>query len=210
MRSKSTLKLVLNALFLALTLLLGMTPIGLIPLGAINVTILHIPVIAGTLFLGLKSGLLFGAAFGLCSIMSVYGLTLTAPSGLAAALNAKNIPLFLLMCLVPRLLVPTTTHYTNRLLAHFHVQRHFSLAISALIGSITNTIFYLGLMIWFYDLANLDVAALMAKLGIRSFWGIMTMIASGAGGLEALAAFLLVPPIVTALWKVQKQTGGSI
>ena len=64
-------------------------------------------------------------------------------------------------------------------------------------------------MIFFYEISGLDVAQLMAKLGIKSFWGIMGMIASGAGGLEALAAFLIVPAIVTALRQVQKQTGGS-
>jgi len=210
MRNKNTLRLVLNALFVALTLLLGMTPIGLIPLGAINITILHIPVIAGTLFLGLKSGLLLGFVFGLCSTMSVFGLTLTAPSGLAAALNAESVLLCLLMCLIPRLLVPVTTYFSNLLFRKIKIQKHLALGVSSLIGSVTNTVFYLGLMIWFYELADLDVAALMAKLGIKSFWGIMSLIASGAGGLEALAAFLLVPPILTALWKVQKQTGGSI
>ena len=124
-------------MFLALTFLLGITPIGLIPLGAINVTILHIPVIAGTLFMGLKSGLLYGFAFGLCSIMSVYGLTLTAPSGLAAALNAESPLLFILMCMLPRLLVPVTTHYCAALLNRIRFQKHLSLGISSIIGSIS-------------------------------------------------------------------------
>ncbi len=204
MRRKSTIMLVLNALFIALTLLLGTTPIGLIPLGAINITILHIPVIAGTLFLGLKSGLLLGFIFGLCSVFSVYGLTLTPPSGLAAALNAENALYCLLMCIIPRLLVPVFTYLSNKLLLKLNVQEHLSLGFASFIGSVTNTVFYLGLMIAFYELANLDVAALMEKLGIKSFWGIMSIIASGAGGLEALAAFLLVPPIIAALWNTKK------
>ena len=92
------------------------------------------------------------------------------------------------------------------------MQKHLSLGLSAAIGSVTNTVFYLGLMVWFYKLANLDVASLMSKLGIEglSFWGVIGVIASGAGGLEALAAFLLVPPIVAALWKTKSRSGGGL
>ncbi|MBQ9855892.1 MAG: ECF transporter S component, partial [Clostridia bacterium] len=120
MRSPSTRLLVLNALFVALVFLLGMTPIGIIPLGAINVTILHIPVIAGTLFLGLKSGLLLGFIFGLCSTLSAFGLSLTTPSALAAALGAKSPMLLIAMCFIPRLLVPVVTWFTKTMLSDNH------------------------------------------------------------------------------------------
>lgn len=46
--NQKTHHLVLTALFVALILLLGFTPLGLIPLGFINVTILCVPVIIGT------------------------------------------------------------------------------------------------------------------------------------------------------------------
>ena len=53
-------KLVLYALFVALIFVLGLTPVGLIPLGFINVTLLCIPTIVGTVILGLKAGLVLG------------------------------------------------------------------------------------------------------------------------------------------------------
>ena len=40
MRNEKLFKQVLTALFVALTLMLGLTPLGLIPLGPINLTIL--------------------------------------------------------------------------------------------------------------------------------------------------------------------------
>ncbi|MBQ1257787.1 MAG: ECF transporter S component [Clostridia bacterium] len=206
MRSTSTHNLILNALFVALVLLLGMTPIGMIPLGAINVTILHIPVIVGTLFLGLKSGLLLGFFFGLCSLLSAYGLTLTPPSGLAAALGAQSPVLLILMCLIPRLFVPVITWLVNDALNK--INKHFSSAVAAAFGSVTNTVFYLSLMVVFYNIAGLNVNELLETLGIHglSFFGVIGVIAGGAGGLEALAAFLIAPPIVAALGKVKKQT----
>ena len=61
---RKTTRFTLTALFAALVFLLGLTPLGLIPLGFIYVTILAMPVIIGTLVLGLRTGLLLGLAFG--------------------------------------------------------------------------------------------------------------------------------------------------
>ena len=89
----NTRQLSLTALFVALVFLLGLTPLGLIPLGFINVTILCLPVIVGTILLGLKTGLLLGFFFGTASLMSVLGLSMTAPSTLALTLFTANAPM---------------------------------------------------------------------------------------------------------------------
>ena len=60
----------LDALFIAILAILTFVPyIGFIPLGFISVTIIHIPVILGAIFLGWKRGLLYGTAFGLVSLL---------------------------------------------------------------------------------------------------------------------------------------------
>ena len=64
------------------------------------------------------------------------------------------------------------------------------LIISSAAGSVTNTVLYLGLMLLFYTLSGLggsEILALIKGTGII------------AGGLEAMAAAILVPPIVKAL-----------
>ena len=50
--------LTIAGIFTGLVFLLAMTPVGLIPLGFLNLTIVHIPVIIGTIVLGWKMGLL--------------------------------------------------------------------------------------------------------------------------------------------------------
>ena len=70
MEQKKLRNLVLLALFIALIFLLGQTPLGLIPLGWCNVTLLVIPVAVGTLYMGLKNGLILGLAFGATSFLS--------------------------------------------------------------------------------------------------------------------------------------------
>jgi len=78
--------LTFTAFFIALILLFGSTPFGLIPLGFVNVTLLAIPVVIGKIVLGIVPGLILGFCFGLISMPSMFGMTLTAPSRLASAL----------------------------------------------------------------------------------------------------------------------------
>lgn len=188
----NTRRLTLTALFAALVLLLGLTPLGLIPLGFINVTILCVPVLVGTLVLGAKTGLLLGFFFGTASLMSVMGLSMTAPSALASALLAKSVPLCAVMCYVPRLLVPLAALLVYRLIARGQERCVRALPFAAAAGSLTNTFVYLGMMWGFYALTGMDAAS------IRVF-----ILGTGAlaGGCEAAAAAVLVTPIVTALWK---------
>lgn len=191
MRSK-TAHLTLTALFVALILLFGFTPVGMIPLGFINVTILHIPVIVGTLLLGLKTGLLFGACFGTVSALSAFGIFGT-PSTLAATLVAASPALALIMCYVPRLLVPVVTTLVYRLIARGRVNSKRAVPFAAVLGSLTNTVFYLGLMLLFYVIMGIDHANLLALIGGT---GLI------AGTSEAVVAAIIATPVLAALWKI--------
>lgn len=190
----STKTLTLYAVFIALTLFLGLTPLGIIPLGFINVTILCIPVIVGTLTLGLGAGVLFGAFFGLASLMSALGLSLTQPSALAGMLLAQSPALLVAMCFVPRLLVPVTTYAVHAALSRKSggAKAIFPAAIT---GSLTNTVLYLGLMLLFFSITGLDQAPVLAVIGGT---GLI------AGGLEAAAAGIIATPVVLALAKMRK------
>ena len=84
---KNKLRLfVLNALFAAIGLLLGLTPLGYIPIGPIQITLMCIPVIIATLALGLKSGMLMGAIFALTSFLQIF----IYPSPLYAVLFTRK------------------------------------------------------------------------------------------------------------------------
>ena len=58
---------VLLGLLAGLIFLMGQTPLGLIPLGFCNVTLLVIPVAVGTIYMGWKNGLILGATFAATS-----------------------------------------------------------------------------------------------------------------------------------------------
>ncbi len=192
----STRLLTFTALFIALILLFGSTPFGLIPLGFVNVTILAIPVVIGTIVLGLGPGLILGFCFGLISMLSMFGMTMTAPSALASALAAANPGLAILMCFAPRLMVPVVTYLTFKALAGPNGHRKAALPVAAVAGSLTNTILYLGLMLLFYTMVGLDstkLRAIIAGVGLI------------AGGSEAAVNAILTTPIVMALWAIERK-----
>lgn len=192
---KKIRNMTLNAVFIALVLLLGLTPIGLIPLGFVNVTILCVPVIIGTILMGLKTGLVLGACFGGVSALSAFGIYGT-PSALAGALVAANPFLAALMCFVPRLLVPTVAHLVYNALARGKNTSAKAVPLAAAAGSLTNTVFYLGLMLLFYIICGINSEKVLALIGGT---GLI------AGTSEAVVAAILSTPILAALWKVQKR-----
>ena len=147
-RSRNLKTLVLGAILAAVTLVLGMTPMGIIPLGFINVTIMCIPVVVGTVCCGLKVGLILGAAFGIASACSAFGVSLVPTSALVSLLMAESPYQVVLMCLVPRLLLPVVVHLVYQGFAKKSEKLgKVGVSVAAAAGSLTNTVLYLGIML---------------------------------------------------------------
>ena len=66
---KNTKNFTLTAMFLAILILLAVTPLGFIPIGPINATTMHIPVIIASIVLGPRLGAFLGGTFGLISMI---------------------------------------------------------------------------------------------------------------------------------------------
>ncbi|MFA5576416.1 MAG: ECF transporter S component [Tissierellaceae bacterium] len=94
-------KMVITGVLGAVSIVLGMTPIGFIPIGPTRATIMHIPVIIGALMEGPLVGGLIGLIFGLFSIYQA----LTNPTPVSAVfLNP-------LVSIVPRILIGIVAYY---------------------------------------------------------------------------------------------------
>lgn len=192
MNHNQMFRFVLTALFIALILLLGLTPVGMIPLGFINISILGVPVVIGTLILGLKTGLLLGACFGTISALSAFGIYGT-PSALAGTLVAANPVLAAVMCYAPRLLVPVVAWCVHKAVSS-RGKGKLAITASAVAGSLTNTVFYLGLMLLFYIIMGINSERVLTLIGGT---GLI------AGSLEAVANALITTPVVLALRKLE-------
>lgn len=94
-------KLVTAGVLGAITIVLSLTPLGLIPLGLINATTMHIPVIIAAIVEGPVVGALVGLIFGLSSLFNA----MTRPTPISFVFYNP------LISIVPRILIGVTSYY---------------------------------------------------------------------------------------------------
>ena len=188
MKKSNVGKLALAGVLAAVTFLLGLTPIGIIPIPPANVTLMCLPVIIGTLTTSLGLGMVLGLVFGITSVIRAF----TAPSVLVVPLLA----LVVVMSVVSRLLIPVAAYYVHKWISRHGKWEKTSVGVAAAAGSLINTVFYLGLMLVFYSITGLDSAAVL---------GTIAGVGALNGSLEAVAAVLICTPVVLAVNKVRKK-----
>lgn len=208
-RSAGIQSLVLTALFTALLLLMGFTPLGLIDLPFIKATTLHIPVIIGSILLGPWRGAFLGGMFGL---LSIWKSTL-APSALSFAFSpfiplpgeTHGTPWAIVIALAPRILVGIAPYFVVKLFekipANPTAMRTVGCVAAGIVGSAVNTLLVMGLM----GLTLSGAFAAVNGIGGDAVWGAILGIVFANGVPEAAAAAVLTPVIVLALSKVTKQ-----
>ena len=152
-----TLGMVQVALFAALIIILAFTPfLGYIPLGFTRATIIHIPVIIGSLMLGPKKGAFLGFVFGMTSFIN-NTMNPTATSFVFT-------PFFelgevhggigsVIICFVPRILVGVVPWYVYRGLERISGKQMLSLAAAGIAGALTNTLLVMNLIYVFFRTA---------------------------------------------------------
>lgn len=112
-----TNELVLTGLFTAIIIIMAFTPLGYIPLVVINATIIHIPVILGSLFCGPKKGAFLGFVFGFTSCLkaTIVGGNLSSfvfsPVLAASLVGTSGIFKSLFIAFVPRILVGVIPYF---------------------------------------------------------------------------------------------------
>ncbi len=195
----NTKALTLLGVLMAVEIILSTTPLGFIPLGFMNATTVHLPVIVGAIFLGPIGGGILGLAFGIMSIIN----STTAPLITSFVFSpfvtiggfSGNI-YSVIIAIVPRVLIGVVAYYTYRVCTKFKVKDVLTYALCGLIGSLTNTIFVLGgIYIFFGD----QYAAAIGTEASVLFTFMMGVVAMN-GIPEAIVAAV----IVTLLCKVLK------
>ena len=76
MNKEKIRKLVISAMLGAITIVLGLTPLGFIPLGVMNATTMHIPVIIAAILEGPIVGAAVGLIFGVSSMVKAFTMPL--------------------------------------------------------------------------------------------------------------------------------------
>lgn len=193
-----TRAIALYGLFAAIILLLGLTPIGYIMLPIAAITTVHIPVIIGAQQFGPKGGMLLGFFFGLTSLIRMF----TTPSAVGAVVlgtlsgfGLVNVALIILVTFLPRILTGLFAALSYKLCCRFDKTRVAALGISSFVGSMTNTVFFLGGL---YLLAFDQTAAAFGVTGEGLFAAMMGIVSLN-GLLEAAAAVIICTAVGKAL-----------
>ena len=193
-----------TALLIAIILVMGLVPfLGYLPIGPIKLTLICIPVIIGTLALGLKSGLLLGFVFGITSLVQVW----YPGDWLGLQLMDINALKLLLIIFIPRLLVPVVTYYTFKLM-ETQAERYIEAALLllfTLFGVLTTWVFLIPAAVILVILVFFrKIDAVKMNYGIAALFGSLTNTVGFLGGLYLL--FLPEPAFQT----VAEQIGTSV
>lgn len=161
-KKKKTLRIALLALFTAIIILQNFIPfLGYIPLGVLNLTIIHVTVIIAALLLGPKDGAIVGGVWGTITFIRAF-VWPTSPIAPIVFVNP-------LISILPRILIGVVAGYAFVWAKKSFHSKIFAASLASVLGSLTNTFLVLGQIYLFYRgqsqvMYGLDTAALMPYL----------------------------------------------
>jgi uncharacterized membrane protein len=190
--NKKTYQMVLLALFTAIIIMMTVIPfIGYINLVVIKATLIHVPVIIGSIILGPKKGAFLGVVFGCTSLVT----NTFNPSLLSFAFspfysvggNSGNL-WSLVICFVPRILVGVVPYFVYRAIKKAIKSKtgdFIGLPLAGISGAVVNTglvmpLIYICFREQFAAARNIPLSAVYdAVLGIVMLNGISEAIVAG-------------------------------
>ncbi len=192
-------------LLTGLMVLMAFTPLGYIPLGFMNATTMHIPVILGACLFGPKVGAVLGGLFGITSVIRAT-LTPTLTSFVFTPFYSLS-PEFhgswksLIVAIVPRILIGVVAGLVYQLVAKLVKQDAAAFVAAGFLGSITNTIGVMGLI---YVLFGEQYAAAAGE-SYQLLLGVIMGVVGTQGVPEAIIAAVLVCAVGKALSAVYRR-----
>lgn len=147
---EKTRSLVEMALFMAIILVLSITPLGYIPLGFMNATTVHIPVIIAGIVLGWKKGAFCGFVFGLTSFINATFRSASVLSFLFTPFRPFGNGWSLVIAFVPRILIGVVAFFVFNALFNITKKKSISMFLAGVAGSMTNTVLVMGMAYLFF------------------------------------------------------------
>lgn len=175
----------------ALTILLGITPLGFIRLPwGLSITLLHIPTILGTFIAGWPAGIGIGAIFGIFSLVQ----SASNPVGLDALFVNP------LISVLPRLLIAPTAALVFAGFCHIKpLPKTIAATIAAVFATLLHTI-YVSLALYLF--AGAQVTELMGGVGLGAFIALLLPNAVA----EAVAAGIISAAVTGVLSATGKKS----
>ena len=171
-------KMAIIGVIAAISIMLSMTPLGFIPIGPLNLTIMHIPVIIGAVLEGPLVGIIVGLIFGFTSLLRA----ITMPTITNFALINP------LVSILPRVLIGIVAYYVYKLTIKLTKNALVSGWITGVIGSLVNTVGVLGMT---YILYGARYAEALGKSASAAKTLILTLVATNGVPEAILGGFVV-------------------
>ena len=217
-RSKQVQGMAILAMFTGIIFLLTFTPLGLIDLPVIKATILHVPVIIGSILLGPKKGAFLGGMFGLSSMIKN-----TLVPGLSSFVFSPFIPVpgldrgspwALFICFVPRILVGVTPWLVYTLIKTLFRKSNagiqtVGMVIAGIVGALTNTALVMGSIGVIFTEAYAAAQGIHADAVLGFILGIVAANGVPEAIVDAVITHAVCVPMVRAL-KLEKKASTAV
>lgn len=187
-RKINTRQLAVIGMLSSISIILGLTGWGFIPIPPLKATILHIPVIIGAILEGPVVGAAIGLIFGIFSV--IQAVTQPTPTSFIFMNPVISV--------LPRILIGITSYYAYNFIKT--KRKSIRIGISAAVGTLTNTIGVLGsiYLIYLESYAKaLGINVQGAKIGILT-------VAATNGTLEIIVSILITIAVVEAVSKIRR------
>ena len=205
-QKKDTRWTVTVALMMAIVILLANTPLGMIQLPIVKATTVHIPVIIGGIVLGPMAGMILGATFGICSLIS----NTMAPTLLSFAFSPflsttgfVGVLKAIWVSVGCRTAMGVASGWLWILLKKLKVNQNIALLITGFLGSMFNTVFVMGSIYLLFA----SQYAQAKEVAVTAVFGLIMGTVFASGVPEAVAAAILVIALGKVLVKIYVSAG---
>lgn len=198
---KNTSDLVKMALFVAIIILLSVTPLGYIHLGVINATTIQIPVIIGAILFGWKKGAFLGGVFGITSMIKN-----TVQPNATSFVFSPFVPVFgkdkgslfaIVVCIVSRVMIGVVAGFLFKALSKTKLSKALSAGVCGFCGALTNTILVMGGIYLFFGRSY----SAAKDQAYETLIGTVMATITGIGITEALVSAVISAAVCVPLFK---------
>ncbi|MGC6769872.1 ECF transporter S component [Enterococcus sp. LJL128] len=202
---KNTKNFTLTAMFLAILILLAAVPfLGFIPIGPINATTMHIPVIIASIVLGPKIGGFLGGVFGVISMIRstivITPLSFVFSPFIPVIGTDQGSWKAILIAVLPRILIGIVPYYVYKLFKSKTAVQPVGLFVAGFCGSAVNTILVMGGIFLLFK----DAYAQAMDISINAVFSVIAGIVFTSGAVEAVVAALATAAVAAVLLRLTK------
>lgn len=198
---KNTSDLVKMALFVAIIILLSVTPLGYIHLGVINATTIQIPVIIGAILFGWKKGAFLGGVFGITSMIKN-----TIQPNATSFVFSPFVPVFgkdkgslfaIVVCIASRVMIGVVAGLLFKALSKTKLGKALSAGVCGFCGALTNTVLVMGGIYLFFGRSY----SAAKDQAYETLIGTVMATITGIGITEALVSAVISAAVCVPLFK---------